>query len=160
MSTAIPAATLRRSAWIPWVFVAVFAVVAGVNATMIWLAVRSAPGVVADYAYERGRHYNAQLAAARAQEALGWTAVLDHDATRVNFTVNGRDGAPVSGLDVDLAARRPVDPGAPVALRLTETKPGRYSGALELPRAGQWQLEVVARRGADEFAFAKRIVFQ
>ena len=152
------AVALRRSQWIPWVFVAAFVVVAAVNGVLIWSAITSSPGLVADHAYELGRHYNQELAAARAQASLGWTASLDVADGEAVFAVTGRDGAPIAGLDVDLVALRPVGAGEPLAAKLVEATPGRYRAPLALTRAGQWQLDLVARRGAAEFVLGKRIL--
>ena len=89
------AAAPRRSGWIPWAFVAAFAVVVGVDATMIGLAVSSAPGVVADHAYERGRRYNAQLSAARANAVKA--ALTRSLAETGRVTAEGRaDADPVA----------------------------------------------------------------
>ena len=54
MTTAVPS----RSRYIPWLFVAGFAVVVTVNATMITFAVGSFSGLYTAKPRERGLHYN------------------------------------------------------------------------------------------------------
>ena len=62
--------------WIPWIFVAGFALVISVNFALIWLAVGSFSGLAEAHPYRAGLDYNQTLAAARAQEALGWKAAF------------------------------------------------------------------------------------
>jgi nitrogen fixation protein FixH len=142
---------------IPLTFIAVFGLVIAANALMITLAMRSAPGFVTDKAFERGKAYNRELAAERAQAALAWSTSLDVTDGRAAVRVADIEGRPVEGLTVRLSAARPVGPEPAILTRLAETSSGVYEGALELPREGQWQIEAVATRGADEFRFARRI---
>jgi len=145
---------------IPLTFIAVFGFIIAANAVMITLAMRSAPGFVTDQAFERGKAYNRELAAARAQEKLGWNASLElrDGAALVRFET--RDGRPVEGLTVVVSAIRPVGPARAITTRLVETAPGLYGGALDLPDEGQWHVETVARRDADEYRFARRVVMK
>jgi nitrogen fixation protein FixH len=151
-----------RRSLIPLAFVGAFAVVISANATLIFYAIRSAPALVTDKAYEEGRAYNRELAAAARQEALGWSATLDFapaagHAAELAVRIVDRAGAPLGGLEVAARAVRPVGSDAPLDLRLAETAPGRYAATLTLPAPGQWQVEFVARRGEDEFAIAQRV---
>src|SRR4029450_1059651 len=61
-----------RSRYIPWLFVAGFALVVAVNATMIWLAVRSSSGLHPAKPRDRGLNYNAVVEAQKSRDALGW----------------------------------------------------------------------------------------
>src|SRR5690606_15078373 len=66
-------ATLRpRGWWYPWLFVAALGLVVAVNGVLISYAVGSFSGLDTAQPYERGLDYNATLAAARAQEEMGW----------------------------------------------------------------------------------------
>jgi nitrogen fixation protein FixH len=140
------------------ILLAAFAIILGANGTMIWLAVTSSPGLVTDKAFERGKFYNRELAAAAAADALGWTTALDWREGRAELRVTNRTGAPVEGLAARLTVLRPVEKVAPIELTLRESAPGTYDAALTLPRAGQWELQLVASRGAEMIAATKRIV--
>ena len=65
-------ALANRSRYIPWLFVAGFAVVIAVNATMICFAVGSFSGLYTPAPRARGLHYNAIMAEQKARDALGW----------------------------------------------------------------------------------------
>ena len=64
-------ALASRSRYIPWLFVAGFAVVIAVNATMIWFAVGSFSGLYTPVPRDRGLHYNAIIAEQKAARCPG-----------------------------------------------------------------------------------------
>jgi nitrogen fixation protein FixH len=140
------------------IFLAVFAIILGANGTMVWLAVSSSPGLVTDKAFERGKFYNRELAAAAAADALGWSTDLEWRDGKAELRVTSRTGAPVEGLAARLTVLRPVEAVAPIELALRERGPGTYDADLPLPRPGQWELQLVASRGAEMVAATKRIV--
>ena len=153
----------RRRSLIPWVFPAAMLPVFGANGALIYFALQTKPALVDAHPFEDGRTYNREIAAAAAQQALGWRTRLSAPdragiASPVALDVRDRHGAPLRGLDVELWIRRPVGARPPLRLHLAETAPGRYAAAVRLPLAGQWQFDVVARRGGEEFAFGRRIV--
>jgi nitrogen fixation protein FixH len=152
--------TQRRSL-IPLLFPLAMLPMFAANGTLIYLALHNRPTLVSEHPYEDGRAYNRELAAAAAQNALGWTVVFMpanqvQTPTPVTFEVTGRDGAPVTGLHVDLRVWRPVGAINDLLLTLAETRPGHYTASVTLA-AGQWQFDIVARRGEQEFAFARRV---
>ncbi len=153
----------RRRSLIPLLFPAAMLPVGIANGALVYFAVDSKPALVAEHAFEDGRTYNRELDAAAAQAALGWTASLAAPESaggrgRVTFAVRDRTGAPVTGLAVSLRVWRPVGADPDERLRLAETVPGTYAAPLALPQAGQWQFDVVARRGRAEFVFGRRVV--
>lgn len=154
---------MRRRSLIPWLFPAAMLPVLGANGALIYLALQTKPALVDAHPFEDGRTYNREIAALAAQRALGWRAALSapsraNAAGPVTAVLRNRSGAPLRGLAVEVWIRRPVGATPPLRLHLAETAPGRYAAAILLPLAGQWQLDVVARRGRDEFAFGRRIV--
>lgn len=143
----------RRGAWIPWAFVAFMGFVVAVNGVMVWLALSTFTGTTVDRAYERGRLYNQVLAEAERQKALGWRLELawtPEAATRGELVVTARDaaGAPLDRLSLRAVALRPLERPEPIPLALAEVGRGRYVGALDLPKPGQWEIRLEARRGA------------
>ena len=64
--------TAQRGRWIPWLFVAGFAVIIAVNATMITYALRTFSGLVVDNPYQKGLEYNEEKAQIDRQTQLGW----------------------------------------------------------------------------------------
>ena len=160
--TTVPAAARRRSL-IPWLFPAAMLPMFAANAALVYLALQSKPALVDDHPFEDGRTYNREIAAAAAQQTLGWVAQFEgpHAAGSVSPVVLrlfDRDGVPLGGLAVELRVWRPVGALSDIRLPLRETSPGRYVGSVTLPLAGQWQFDLVARRGGDEFVYARRVV--
>src|SRR5579864_7451749 len=153
----------RRRSLIPWLFPAAMLPVVAANSALIYLALESKPALVDAHPYEDGRTYNHELTAASLQQRLGWTASLEpprqaKTALPIAFSIRDRGGAPVTGLAVELSIRRPVGALPDRRLKLAEVSPGRYTAALTLPLAGQWQFDIVARRGDDQFVYARRAV--
>mgnify|MGYP001773260422 CR=1 FL=1 len=142
---------------------AFFFVVIGANIIMSYYALSTFDGVETENAYKRGRAYNDVLAAAKAQEERGWSLDISHSVagaldTTFLLTMQDRNGAPVSGLDLSLALRRPVAEGKDQALSAVETRPGTYEAVLTLPAPGNWLLDISARRqGELLYAEEKRV---
>lgn len=153
----------RNRSLIPWIFPAAMLPVFAANGLLAYYALHTMPALVDDRPFEDGRTYNRDLAAAAAQTALGWRVELAAPArsqalSPIELSIRDRRGQPVSGLSVALWVRRPVGARPAQRLRLAEKAPGRYVAGVILPLPGQWQLDFVARRGSDEFVYARRVV--
>jgi nitrogen fixation protein FixH len=163
--TLSPDTRTRRRSLIPFLFPAAMLPMFAANGALIYFATQSKPALVSERPFEEGRTYNSELHAAAAQDRLGWSARLDATLRAgttgsVALDVGDRDGAPVAGLAVELRVWRPVGALPEQRLRLTETGAGRYTASIALPQSGQWQFDIVARRGGDEFVQARRVVIQ
>ncbi|MGE5271614.1 MAG: FixH family protein [Thiohalocapsa sp.] len=156
---------MARHSWIPWLFPAAMLPVLLANAALIFFAVQSKPALVDAHPFEDGRTYNRVLAAAAAQDRLGWTATfaLPESAgapAPVDVAIRDRAGQPVRRLMVELLVERPVGAQPDRQLPLAETAPGHYTAMLTLPSAGQWQFTVTARHGAGAFVEVRRVVLR
>lgn len=154
------AATLAsRSRYIPWLFVAGFAVVFAVNATMIWLAVGSFSGLWAERPRERGLHYNDIIAAQKARDALGWHVDTAWQASpgRLEIAVTDATGRPLAGAQVHASLARPVEKRSPLALDVAPTAPGRYAALAILPARGNWDVDIVVDFGGQQYALTRRM---
>ena len=98
----------NRSRWIPWAFAGGFAIVFAVNALMIYLAVSTFTGVTVTHAYERGRGYEAVLAEAARQDALGWRATVTLEGGLLSVAATDRDGRALAG-EVEGVLMRPLE---------------------------------------------------
>lgn len=155
----------RRSAWIPWAFIAFMGVVVAVNGVMVYFAVSTFTGTTVDRAYERGRLYNEVLAEAERQAAFGWrfelrwTPGTEPHAGRLVIAATDRHGAPLEGLAIEGKVLRPLGRPEPIPLVLTQIGSGRYAVPVRLDGAGQWEVRLAARRGADgPVEFRERII--
>jgi nitrogen fixation protein FixH len=145
------------------VLVAFFATTIAANGALVYFALSTFSGEVDPSPYEHGLAYDRDIAAARAQEALGWRVSVDVKRDNAGapavFTIDARDaaGAPVVGLAMSASLQFASDKAFDRAFALSEFAPGRYRG--ETPaRAGQWDLAIEARRdGQARFRSRNRI---
>ena len=118
---------VARGRHIPWFFVAGFAIVFAVNATMITIAVGSFSGLYTPKPRDRGLHYNEIIAAQQARDALGWRvepmwrpdsgtleiAVFDRAGQAVMSKIMAHEGAAEAlraGLQSGVAMKSPNAP--------------------------------------------------
>ena len=138
----------RKSGWIPWVFVGIFAVFLVANGIMVYFASVTWTGVETENAYERGLDYNRTLAAVRDQEALGWQVAVDvrpvgQQEAQVEVALSDRNGRAVAARRVRARLNRPTHTGYDTEADLRDLGAGHYSGTIALPLPGQWDLEVL-----------------
>lgn len=139
-------------AFLAW-FVGAFAAVLGVNFAMAYLAVKSFNGVEVKSSYAAGKAMPALLREAAEQRARGWTVDL-HVDRRLDpsgeagawATFRDRQGAPQTGLAVEVRLQHPSDEFLDRTISLVERAPGRYAGAFTALRPGGRTAELVARR--------------
>jgi len=154
--------SIATGGWIPWVFVGLFLIVLAVNGTMITIAVSTFTGLETTNAYEKGLTYNNRLDALSEQDRLGWGAVLDATPSgdqRVTLAFGLRDqlGNPITSADVQATLLRPVQEGFDLEIRLDDQGNGNYSAAVDLPLAGQWDIQLTAKARNQTYHLAKRI---
>lgn len=127
---------------------AFFAVVASVNATFIYFALSTWPGLSSQDAYSDGLNYNEVLDEARRQEALGWHSEVEMDrAGQLTLRLANQAGTPVNGLTVDAVVTRPLGEARELHVALTQALDGSYRGVADLPAPGQWRVQIAAARG-------------
>lgn len=158
MSTAIA----FRARHIPWIFVAGFAVVIAVNATMICFAVGSFSGLYADRPRETGLRYNAVLARQKARDALGWTIVATWSARahRIEIAATGRDGRPLADAVARLELVRPAEKRPPLPVALDAVGGGRFAGTVALPERGNWDLDITVEQGGERYGVTRRMFLE
>jgi len=140
--------------WFPWLFAALFLPVFAINGVLIRSAFHSNTGLVSDRAFDTGQGYNRIIAAGRQQPS--WTAELKATPDAIEVTVRDEAGQIRRGLAITGRLFSPVDPQPDQTLALTEDSDGIYRQELHLPRAGQWQAELMA----DDFAIQQRLVIR
>ena len=125
------------------ILLVVFAAVMGVNAVMVWFAVRSNTGVVTSNAYEEGLAYNKTLAEQAREAGLGWSVVRNvaDFPVRLVYALSDAKGAPLGSAWVSVKATRPMNDAAPFEMELQEFTDGTYAADMSWPQKGQWDLE-------------------
>ncbi len=153
-------ATTHRSAWrhFPWFVVAAFVVVIAVNGGMVWSALATFPGAAVNNDFDHSNHYDAVLAVAARQAALGWRVEATDAARHPVLMLAARDGAPLAHARIAATARRPLGPDEAMALTFHETTPGRYVADAALPQQGQWDVLLSIAHGGDTLHATPRVV--
>jgi nitrogen fixation protein FixH len=149
----------KRFNIVPWLFVAGFAIVIAVNATMMWLAIGSFSGLYSNHARHRGVHYNDVMAEQRSREALGWTVEASWQADRnlLGVIVNDGNGQAILDARVAVDLVRPAEKRAPIRIELKDLVDGRFTGAVALPARGNWDADIVVEADGHRFARTLRL---
>jgi len=159
-----------RGWWIPYTFLAGFAVVLVANGTLLYFALTTFSGLSTQHAYVKGLAYNDRVADAQAQAALGWSwdmglVAVDvplEDPSRRVVTVraSGRDAAgdPLDGMALTATIRRPTEQGFDQTVELAPVGPGAYQARVSLPKPGQWDVLLTARRIDDVYTLRRRLM--
>lgn len=145
-----------------------FAVIFTANAVFVWLASNTHSGPVTQAAYDKGVNYNARLAAAAAEAALGWTMAVTVDpvgtmgngASEITLIIRDAGQAPLSGLQVNGRLVRPVTNGYDQSLSFTAIGEGQYRVRIMSAQPGQWELRVLARQGEGDGARTRRFTIR
>ena len=150
---------LGRSRHIPWLFVAGFAIVFAVNATMIGVAVGSFSGLYTPKPRDRGLHYNEVIAAQQARDALGWRVepTWQPGSDRLEIAVFDRAGQPVGAARVAGVLMCAADEGGVLGVAMTAIDIGRHVGHIALPARGNWDVDISIEQGGQRFAQTRRM---
>jgi nitrogen fixation protein FixH len=126
------------------IMVAFFGVVIGVNVMMARLALSTFSGEVVENSYVASQRFNGWLAAAKADQALGWTATMATTSGVLTVTLHDRQGQPLAHARLTGIASHPLGSAVQQDLRLRETGAGIYTAPLP---AGRWQIHLQAQDG-------------
>jgi nitrogen fixation protein FixH len=125
-----------------------FAAIFLVNAAMIYAALSTNTGIVANEPYRKGLHYNERIAADARQAHLGWTDLLSVSWDgRITFMLVEKDGRPVSGLRIEGTLGRPSTDRQDIRLTLHEEAPGHYETRIAPLGDGNWLIALDAVTG-------------
>ena len=153
---------VRRSLWIPWLFVGMFGVIIAVNLTMALFAFDSWTGLAVNDPYKQGLVHNRTQAAVRAQEKLGWDlglaqVPLGHRRARLSLVMTDDRKQPVTWATVTVMLVRPVSAGADFQVRLSHQGGGRYEAVVAFPHPGLWEARYRIATAAHRLAAVKRL---
>ena len=147
--TVLPGAPRRqglRGGHVLGIFLGFFAAVFIVNGAMIYSAVTTHSGLVANEPYRKGLHYNERITADERQARLGWTETLEVGRDgRVRLALTEADGRPVRAMKIAGVLGRPATNRHDIALNLLEASPGQYETRISMLAEGNWLLSLEAR---------------
>ncbi|KQV44357.1 MULTISPECIES: FixH family protein [unclassified Rhizobium] len=130
------------------ILVAFFGTVIAVNMVMFSFAKSSWTGLVVENSYVASQHFNEGLAAARKQEALGWSMDFAIADGRFRYRLTDKTGKPVAVRSASAIFRHPAYQGADWTTTLTPAADGLLTSA-DTPRDGIWSVEINADAGLD-----------
>jgi len=141
-----------------------FGVVIAVNLVLVREAISTFGGVDTPSSYQAGLNFEAEVAAANAQDALHWRvdARLAPAARGRTVTVTALDdaGKPLTHLGVSVRFAHPMDERRDVTVALQETGPGTYA-AIAAIDPGLWTLDLaISRADTRLFHSLNRIVVE
>jgi nitrogen fixation protein FixH len=128
-----------------------FLVIFIANGALIYFALHTLHGSELENPYDASQVYNAEIAAARAQDQRGWTADVttraEGQGERIMVEVRNRDGAPIPDLEVTAHFVHPFNAALD---RVAALAPDGldYEGVATPVRPGQWRLVIEASRGS------------
>ncbi len=117
--------------------VAAFGVILAANLAMLFAAISTFPGLVVKNSYVASQGWDRKT---EAQRALGWKAAASYADGTLRVAMTGRDGAPVTGLNVVAVVGRPASTREDVRLELAEGAEG-YAAPLVLA-PGMWRVAI------------------
>jgi nitrogen fixation protein FixH len=150
---------------------AFFAVVAGVNALMMTMAIRTMPGLDARNGqgdrngYETSQRFNAEIARIGAQDRQAWTAELtvarNDGAADVLLRMSDRERAAIDGLSVVVRLHHPANRRLDREAALLAAGDGRYAVRVPGVGPGAWTMAIRASRdGGTVFTSQNRVLLK
>jgi nitrogen fixation protein FixH len=128
------------------VFLCFFATVFVVNGALIYSAISTYSGLVANEPYRKGLHYNERIAADERQVRLGWRDTLEVGRDgHVRMILTQANDRPVRGMRVAGVLGRPSTDRHDIALQLVEVSPGQYEVRTSPLAEGNWLLSLDVR---------------
>jgi nitrogen fixation protein FixH len=123
-----------------------FGAIFAVNGALIYAALSTHTGLVANEPYRKGLAYNERILADERQARLGWSERLEVGRDgHLQLVLAEQDGSPVRGLRIEGVLGRAATNRYDVNLAFVETAPGQYEAqGPELP-AGSWLISLEAR---------------
>ena len=139
MKPALHSKPWYREPW-PWFLISLPAAAVIAGLATVWIAYRSADGLVVGDYYKAGLAINQTLARDDAARALALTATLQGKEGALVMTLTGRLQAYPDRLSLTLA--HPTRQGMDQTLILSHAGGGRYRTALPTMPAGKWHAQL------------------
>jgi nitrogen fixation protein FixH len=135
-----------------------FGIMFAANFALMYYALSTLHGEETENSYDASQVYNARLAAARAQDQLGWvvnvTTRQEAGGARIVAEFRDRDGVIVPGLEVVARFLHPFDRGQDREAALVSDGAG-YEGFAPSLHAGKWTLDIEAKQAGEKKFFSE-----
>jgi len=166
----------------PWVFGLLAVMLSGVliNARFFWNVMHHPTRVLDDdYTVREHNKYDAKWLQEQAERTtLGWQTkfyspqrlendpianaeaarfILMANPAEMHFELNDDKGSPIQEVQVKIDAQWPGDPSHDFKTIFHATTPGHYVGSMDFPRAGNWDLIIMADKDGREFKMEQKV---
>jgi nitrogen fixation protein FixH len=138
-----------------------------VNFFMVSMAITTAPGLVVDDYYERGKNHAAIMAKRQEMEKLGWQLGIDMPilsegkAETITLEIKDKDNRAFSVDSAILYYYRPSDRNLDGSIELQHLgSPGMYSAEFMLPVKGKWDFILEVVQGDLKYSVGRSIMVQ
>ena len=136
----------------------------GINILYIYVANKSWRGVTTSAAYQKGVEYNEVISQQRHQEELGWRVDMkykriDERTGALQVKLFSKNSAPITDANIRASFKRPTQEGYDFSAPLIFSE-GVYQAKISFPLKGQWDVEIAASKGEENFYEVKRYVIQ
>lgn len=156
----------KDAKWALKIFICFFSVFIIVDIAYIIIAEKTWRGVAIKDGYQKGLKYNESLEKVKKQAALGWNLQIKYLAESnqkgdLQIVLKDSNGAVINDANVTSKIKRPVQEGFDFELSLKfDERNSTYQSAIQFPLKGQWDVEIVAKKGEDVMQEVKRLVIQ
>jgi nitrogen fixation protein FixH len=149
----------------PWVLavLGLIATVLVVNATFIYFAITTNPGLVTANYYERGQRYEKTMVSRLARDP-GWTLHADIPQPltagveeTIRLILVDKAGQPVDIEHATFYAYRPSDVSRDFSEPMIQEGTGRFMVKTAFPLIGVWDTLVAVKSGEDEYSVSHRV---
>jgi nitrogen fixation protein FixH len=162
-----------RLHWGPQVLIGFFVSLVFINATLMYISTQGLPepigrwwlgskggavysgfsGVV-PHGENAAKAVSSELSETHRELKLGWQVEVSGlngkgNTRQVEVRVKDRTGLPVDQIVAELRLQRPGAPAPTLTLRLNETDAGLYAGAMNLPGAGRWLVDIQLKQDGE-----------
>ena len=154
---------MKRGMGWPLAVCAILGLTIGANIWLIRVATSDPSFAVEEDYYQRGVHWDDELAQRSRNAALGWRVVASASPIRggygsdLHIVLDDDAILPIEGASVVVRAVHVARAGDPVSVTLAPGAPGEYEARVPLERAGVWELRIDVHRGPDRFTATKRL---
>lgn len=154
--------TKAKKSKIPYLFFLFFGVIFAVDATFVYLSKQTWRGVAVENAYEKGLRYNEVIAQYKRQDELGWKMAVSFRNSGYkegDLLIHFQDEniTPIRDAKITVYFKRPTQSGYDFEQEMTFEN-NAYVAHVKFPLVGQWQFEIKAMRGDEQFVQSKRYV--
>lgn len=145
----MPAMTVSSSVskksdfWIPWYFVFFFIVIAVIDGSFVFVAIRTQTGLVTEQAYEKGLAFNKTLEKAAEQRKLGIIQKAEFKDGKIIWHLQDKNENPLVAK-ITAHFYRPTHDGYDFEVDLKQTGNGMYEAAPRFPLPGAWTARLEA----------------